>query len=206
MRTAVVVLGVLLVAFAGLASAQTAPKPEKVAELRMALRDLLVEHIHWSRTLVLATRAGQLAQAQVAETQALANARAIGDAVGSFYGKDAGQKFAELFTAHNRAVKDYMQATFSGRAAAKKAASDRAVKNAREIDVFLSGANPNLPQGAVLNLLGSHWAHHVAQIESAAKRDWAGEARVWHDMRKHILTIADALAEAIAKQFAERLQ
>ena len=167
---------------------------------------MCIRDSHWSRTLVLATRAGQLAQAQVAETQALANARAIGDAVGSFYGKDAGQKFAELFTAHNRAVKDYMQATFSGRAAAKKAASDRAVKNAREIDVFLSGANPNLPQGAVLNLLGSHWAHHVAQIESAAKRDWAGEARVWHDMRKHILTIADALAEAIAKQFAERLQ
>ncbi|MDQ7800290.1 MAG: hypothetical protein QN151_00280 [Armatimonadota bacterium] len=178
MRRAVGVLGVLLVAFAGLAPAQTVPKPEKVAELRMALRDLLVEQIHWSRTLVLATRAG----------------------------KDAGQKFAGLFTAHSRAVKDYLQAALSGRAAAKKAASERAVKNARDMDALLSGANPNLPQGAVLNLLGSHWAHHVAQIESAAKRDWAGEARVWHDMRKHILTIADALVEAIAKQFAERLQ
>lgn len=202
-----VVLSCMVVAaFSGPALGQGGPKPEKVAELRMALRDLLVEHIHWSRTLVLATRAGQPGMARVAESQALANARALGEAVGSFYGPQAGQKFAGLFTAHNRAVKEYMEAAFAGSGARKKVATDRAVRNAQEIDAFLSSANPHLPKGAVLNLLTAHWAHHVAAIDAAARRDWDQEARVWHDMRKHILTVADALAEAVAKQFAERLR
>jgi hypothetical protein len=49
----------------------------------------------------------------------------------------------------------------------QEGANDRAVKNAQEIDTFLSGANPNIPKGAILSLLGSHWAHHVAQNEAA---------------------------------------
>ncbi len=185
--------------------AQSAPRPEKVADLRMTLRDLLGEHIHWSRTLVLATRAGERSAAQVAESRAIANARALGDAVAAFYGKEAGDRFAALFVGHNRAVKEYLTAALAGRQTAKKAASERAVRNAQEIDTFLSGANPNLPKGAVLNLLASHWAHHVAQVEAAAKRDWAQEARVWDEMRKHIYVVADALAEAIAKQFPDKL-
>lgn len=58
----------------------------------------------------------------------------------------------------------------------------------------------------MLNLLAAHWAHHVAQVEAAARRGWAQEARVWEDMRKHVYTIADALAQAIAKQFPDKLQ
>ncbi len=207
MKTTVgVLLACVLIGSSGAAFGQGAPRPEKVAELRMTLRDLLVEHIQWSRMLVVASRAGQGALARVAQTRALANARAIGEAVGSFYGKEAGQKFGDLFSAHNRAVKEYMEATFSGRTASKRAAAERATSNAREIDGFLSRANPNLPKGAVLNLLVAHWIHHTAQIEAAAKGDWALEARVWDDMRRHIYTIADALAEAIGKQFAEKFQ
>lgn len=192
-------------ALASAAWAQAAARPEQVAELRMALRDLLGEHVHWSRTLVLASRAGERAAARVAESRALANARALGQAVGSFYGAEAGRQFARLFEGHNRAVKDYVEAVLGGRQAAKKAASDRAVRNAQELDAFLSGANPNLPKGAVLNLLAVHWAHHVAQVEAAAKRDWVQEARVWEEMRKHVYAIADALAQAIAKQFPDKL-
>jgi uncharacterized protein YukE len=171
----------------------------------MALRDLLLEHIHWSRTMVLATRDGNAALARVAEGKALDNARALGDAVASFYGGEAGQKFSSLFAGHNRAVKAYMDAAFAGREADKRAATQRAVQNAQEIDAFLSAANPHLPKGAVLNLLGAHWAHHVAAIDAAARRNWSQEARVWEDMRKHIYVIADALAEAIAKQFPDKL-
>jgi hypothetical protein len=181
-----------------------APKPERVADLKMALRDLLVGHIVWARTMVIASRMGDRTEARVAEARAIQNARALGQAVGSFYGAEAGRKFADLFIGHNEAVKDYLEASLSGNEARKKAAHDRAARNAQEIDAFLSGANPNLPKGAVLSLLVSHWAHHVAQIDAATKRNWAQEAQVWDEMLKHIYRIADALAEAIAKQFPDK--
>ncbi len=203
-RTATLLVALVLVAFLVPAASAQAPKPEKVADLRMALRDLLVGHVHWSRTLVLAARMGDRSAARVAETQAVENARALGQAVGSFYGAEAGRRFAELFTGHNRAVKAYLEAALARSEPRRKAAHDQAARNAQEIDAFLSGANPNLPKGAVLSLLVAHWAHHVAQIDAAVRRDWTQEARVWEEMLRHIYRIADALAEAIAKQFPEK--
>ena len=41
----------------------------------------------------------------------------------------------------------------------------------------------------------------IAQIEQFAKGDYAAEAKTWEGMRTHMFTIADALADALAKQF-----
>ena len=68
----------------------------------------------------------------------------------------------------------------------------------------LSGANPNLPEDAVFGLLSSHGGHHISQIDEVAARDFAGEAKTWHAMRHHMLVIADAIADGIAKQFPDR--
>ncbi|MDR7585031.1 MAG: hypothetical protein QN158_05505 [Armatimonadota bacterium] len=188
------------------APVRAAPETLTVAELRMALRGLLVDHIVWSRASVVATRLGERAAARVAEERALQNARAIGQAIAPFYGTDAAAKFGTLFTGHVQAVQDRLSATLAGSEARRKAADDRAGRNADEIAAFLAGANPHLPRATVRSLLVAHYGHHIGQIEAVAQRDWAREARVWEEMVKHIYTIADALAEGIAKQFPDRVQ
>ena len=65
-------------------------------------------------------------------------------------------------------------------------------------------ANPNLPEDAVFGLLSSHGGHHISQIDEVGARDFAGEAKTWHAMRHHMLVIADAIADGIAKQFPDR--
>ncbi len=196
---------ILAVTVGGQAYAQAAgPRPDKVADLKMTLRDLFVDHVFWVRSMVMATRDGNMAEAQVADRMALENAKGIGKAVASFYGQQAGDKFTDLFTGHVNAVREYMSATFNGDEAAKKAAVDRLTKNAGEMAAFLSSANPNLPKDAVLKLLGSHGAHHVAAINATTAKNYTQEARIWDEMLKNVYAISDALAEAIAKQFPDK--
>ena len=70
--------------------------------------------------------------------------------------------------------------------------------------VFLSGANPNLPEDAVRGLLVAHGAHHAAQIAQVMRGDLAGEKTTWTAMQAHMDTIADAMAAALAKQFPDK--
>ena len=76
--------------------------------------------------------------------------------------------------------------------------------NAAAIATFLSGANPNLPKDTVLSLYSAHGAHHVAQIQAVHNNQFDQEAANWGVMRKHMNTIADALAAGIAKQFPDK--
>ena len=80
------------------------------------------------------------------------------------------------------------------------------VGNAREIAKFLSGANPYLPEDAVFGLLAAHGGHHVAQTNQIASGDFQDEATTWHAMRKHVMEIADAIADALGKQFPDRFR
>ncbi len=186
------------------------PNPAKVAELKMALRDLYLNHIFWVRSLVVSTRLGDKAAAMEADEYGLKNAKAIGQSIAPFYGNAAADKFATLFVGHYSAVKSYMTAAFAnnfkGNPALKKAAVDRLMKNADEIAVFVSSANPNLPRGTVYGLLLTHGQQHVMSIDATAKKDWGHEADMWDPMVKHIYAISDALADGIAKQFPDKVQ
>ena len=209
--SALVVISVFFAWTAPPAQSQAATSnPAKVAELKMALRDLYVGHIFWVRSLVIPTRFGDKAAASEADEYGLKNAKAIGQSIAPIYGQAAGEKFATLFVGHYSAVKDYMKAAFAnnfkGNASLKNAAVDKLKKNGTEIAVFVSSANPNLPKETVYGLLLTHAQQHIMSIEATAKRDWAAEADMWDPMVKHIYTISDALADGIAKQFPDKFQ
>ncbi len=206
-----VVIGVSLAWTAPLAQSQAAmPNPAKVAELKMALRDLYINHVFWVRSLVISTRLGEKTAISEADEYGLNNAKAIGYSVAPFYGQAAGEKFATLFVGHYTAVKSYMRAAFAnnfkGNETLKKAAVDALTKNGNEIAVFVSSANPNLPKDTVYALLTAHVGHHVAAINATAKKDWSAEADVWDPMVRQIYTLCDALADGIAKQFPDKFR
>jgi hypothetical protein len=89
-------------------SQATMPNPAKVAELKMALRNLYINHIFWVRDLAMSTRLGEKAAVSEADEYGLKNAEAIGHSIAPFYGQAAGDKFATLFVGHYSAVKAYM--------------------------------------------------------------------------------------------------
>jgi hypothetical protein len=211
LKAAALLLGmfVLFTGPAAFAAKKTggAPATQKAFELKLAMRDLWIGHIFWVRNVVLETRAGNTEAATVAETKVVENARAIADAIVPFYGKEAGDKLFDLLAGHYGAVKGYMTTAFANDEISKGASVDKIKANAEQIAAFLNSANPkNWPKDTLLGLLVAHGVHHVLQIDQINSKDAAAEAKTWDDMKGHIYTIADALADGIVKQFPRKFQ
>jgi len=208
--SALILLSVFVASSPLPAQSQAMPNPAKVANLRMTLRDLYINHIFWVRSLVISTRLGEKKAVSEADEYGLENAKAIGLSISPFYGQAAGEKFSSLFVGHYSAVKKYMSAAFAngfrGNATLKKAAMDALMQNAAEIAAFVSSANPNLPKATVNGLLVTHVQQHVMSIDAVTKKDWSREADMWDPMVKEIYALSDALADGIAKQFPDKFQ
>lgn len=178
-----------------------APAAAKVAETGAALRDLWVGHVFWVRNVVIETLADNDAARTAAENEVVANAKAIAAGIEPYYGKAASEKLFGLLAGHYGAVKQYLEAAVAGNRAQQDAALNSLTDNAGEIAAFLSGANPNLPIDTLRGLLIAHGGHHIQEIQQFRSRQYAQEAQTWEAMKKHMYVIADALANAIAKQF-----
>jgi len=178
----------------------------RLADLKAGLRDLWTGHIFWVRNVAVATKYGDNDAAKMAETEAVANAKAIAASIEPYYGKASSDKLFGLLAGHYGAVKEYMGAAYAGDNTGKDTAREKLIKNANEIAAFLSGANPYLPKETLYGLLAAHGGHHLAQIEALNAKNYADEARVWKDMKSHMYVISDALAGGLAKQFPKKIR
>ena len=186
------------------AAARDSVETPKVTATRAALRDLWLGHVFWTRNVVVATLAKNAAEAKTAENQVVANAKAIAAAIEPYYGGKAKDGLFDLLAKHYGAVKSYLTATVAKDSAAQNAATQALNTNAEQIAAFLSGANPNLPKNAVLGLLQAHGGHHIGQIQELSAGKFDAEAAIWNDMKDHMYVVADALADALAKQFPNK--
>jgi hypothetical protein len=176
----------------------------KTCEAEAVMRDLWIDHIFWIRNVVTATLDNMPAQAEAAEQQAIANTRAIASAIEPFYGKAAKDTFFTLLGGHYEAVIDYLIATAKDDGSGQAKATDALTSNADAIASFLTTANPLLKRDAVAGLLLAHGSHHIQQIQELKARQYSAEAKTWGEMKSHMYMIADALSDALAKQFAAK--
>lgn len=183
---------------------RNAARDQKTFQTAVALRDLWLGHIFWVRNVSVAAIDKNDSAIKAAEQQAVANAQAIAASIEPFYGAAAKDKFFKLLAGHYGAVKAYLIATVAGDAPAQAKATQSLTSNADEIATFLSNANPYLPKGAVQGLLLAHGGHHIQQIQQLKDGKYEAEAQTWEEMKKHVYQIADATADALAKQFAKK--
>jgi len=182
-----------------------AATPEIAApKLQADVRALWHGHVVQTRDYAMAVQAKDQAKAAKAADAVVANATSISDAIASFYGPAAGKEMLRLLGGHWGGVKALTDAQLGGDQPGVQKAMDALMGNGGEIAKFLAGANPNLPEDAVLGLLVAHVGHHAAQVQQIAAGDSAGEATTWAAMQAHMDVLADALAGAIAKQFPDQ--
>jgi len=198
---------VLAAAFVVASPAMAAPADSPMSavpaapKLDAAMRSLWHGHVVHTREYALAVHAHDAARAKAAADAVVANARQIADAVSGFYGKPAGARMLDLLAGHWGGVKALTDARAANDSAGERKAMADLQANVGEIARFLAGANPNLPENAVRDLMATHVAHHSTQIEQIMSGDMKGEQSTWQAMQAHMDMISDALAGAIAKQF-----
>jgi hypothetical protein len=176
----------------------------KKSQTAAALRDVWIDHIFWVRAVSVAIIDQNEPAAKAAEQQALANARAIAATIEPFYGTAARDQFCNLLAEHYWAIKSYLVGLGFGDGTDQLRAIQRLTANAESIATFLSKANPHLEKDAVQELLLAHGGHHIRQVQQLKEQKFEQEGETWNEMKEHVYQIADAAADALAKQFAEK--
>jgi hypothetical protein len=187
-----------------ISGAEKNARTPKTIQTAASLRELWLGHIFWVRNVSFAAIDKNDLAVKAAEQQAVANAKAIAASIEPFYGAAAEESFFKLLAGHYGAVKAYLVATVAADAAGQAKATEALTSNAEEIAIFLSRANPYLPKDAVQGLLLAHAGHHIQQIQQLKDRKYEAEAQTWEEMKNHVYQIADATADALAKQFAKK--
>ena len=174
------------------------------ADLRANLNALLGEHVLIAAVATSHALGGREAAFKGAVGGLDANSVDISKAIGAVYGADAEKAFLPLWRKHIGFFVDYT----TGAATKDKVKQDKAVSDlvgySQDFGAFLSSANPNLPKGAVGDLVKGHILTLKDVVDAQAAGDWPKAYAATRSAYHHMQMIGDPLAAAIAKQFPKR--
>ncbi|MCZ2223168.1 MAG: hypothetical protein LC122_06005 [Chitinophagales bacterium] len=178
----------------------------KVQQLNSAMKELWNAHMYWTLITVDAFY-NDPKGLEAKLTRLLQNQKDIGNAIVPFYGKEAGDKLAQLLTEHIQLAVPVLKSAKDG----DKDALDKAVKdwyaNAKEIGSFLASANPkNWTAKETQGALEMHITHTIAYSVSILKGDYSQSFGGFEEALHHMVHLADILTEGIVKQFPERFK
>ena len=169
------------------------------------MRKLWADHAIWTRQYIIAAVAGTK-DADAAAGRLLKNQEDIGSAIVPYYGRPAGEALTALLKQHIMIAVDLVAAAKAGDSAGFAQHDKRWSQNVEQIADFLSKANPNWPKKAVLDLLELHLSLTKAEAVARLSNDWPADVKAFDDIFTEIMTVSDALADGIVKQFSSRFQ
>lgn len=183
-------------------SMQTTPSTA-ISDLNTALRKLWSDHVIWTRDYIVAAVADS-PDAKAASVRLLKNQEDLGNAIAKYYGKEAGDKLTSLLKEHILISVDVVAAAKANDKAKLDEANNRWHKNADDIAVFLSSANPNWPKDDLQNMLYEHLKLTTDEAVARIKKDWEGDIAAFDKVYDEILNMSDAFTVGIAKQFPDK--
>ena len=174
-------------------------------KLKQDMRKLWTDHVVWTRDYVVAAVADH-PSAKSSAARLLKNQEDIGNAIGSIYGAPAGTELTRLLKEHITIAVDVVKAAKAGDKGALSAADAKWQQNGDAIAAFLAKANPNLARNVVADMMKMHLSTTTAEVVARLGKDWDGDVRAFDAVYNHILVMADALSDAIVKQFPDRFR
>ena len=175
----------------------------KVTELRIALHNLWVEHIVWTRQYIVAAAADQ-PDASFAAERLMRNQEEIGNAIKPLYGDQAGNQLTSQLKDHILIAVDLLEAAKAGNSTALEQIEQRWYANADEIATFLSGANPNWTKEDMLNMVNEHLSLTKTEAVARLTGDYATDVATFDALYQHAVSMGDQFTIGIVNQFPER--
>jgi hypothetical protein len=172
-------------------------------KLRQDMRKLWTDHTVWTRDYIVAA-VGDQPDAQAAATRLLRNQEDIGNAIGSIYGKTAGDRLTALLKEHITIAVDIIKFAKAGDKASQQAADSKWKKNSADIADFLSKANPNWPRAALADMMNKHLSTTTEEVVARLTKNWDADVKAYDAVYEHMLMMADALTDGIVKQFPQK--
>jgi len=176
----------------------------KAVAFRSSMDRLWEDHIVWTRMVIVDFAAG-LPDLQTAEARLLRNQADIGNAVKPLYGRAAGNRLTGLLRQHILEAVPVLQAAKAGDQAKLTQALDAWHKNAHQIAVFLSKANPrNWPLKMTDAMMSRHLALTTREAAARIEGNWSADVRAYDQVHTEILAMSHMLSGGIIRQFPDR--
>ena len=210
MRTRRGVLAVVLAAVlitAGCSStsdrSEKAPATVDAVAFRQQMRKLWTDHVAWTRLFIVSAVAG-LPDTEATAGRLLQNQADIGDAVATFYGKEAGAALTALLRDHILVAGDLIAAAKANNSAAVSKASAAWYANSDQIAEFLAGANRAWPVDTLKLMMRGHLDQTLAEATAQLTGDYARSVAEYDHIVSHILEMSDTLSAGIVSAFPSR--
>lgn len=175
----------------------------KAADIRVTLNSLLREHVFLATSATGAALGGRSEEFKSAAQALDGNSVDIANAIGSVYGRDAGEAFLPLWRKHIGFFVDYTNGVATKDMVKQEKAVNDLLGYTKDFAAFLNSASPSLPLDTVASLSKTHVITLKAVVDIQATGDSAGAYQAIRKAAAHMQNIADPLAEAIVQQFPQ---
>ena len=176
----------------------------KGVDFRVALNNLLQEHLYLASDATGAALGGRTDEFKAAGDALNSNGTDIGAAIGSLYGTDAQNKFNQIWSAHNGFFVDYTTGVATkDQAKTAKAVSDLTTVYVPQFAGFLNSAT-GLPTDAVAQLTTMHVLTTKAIVDDQGAHNFAKAAADDRAAGAHMEMIGDPLAAAIVAKLPQK--
>ncbi|WP_413785504.1 glycosyltransferase [Cytobacillus sp. IB215665] len=176
---------------------------KSVVNLKFDLRNLWIDHTVWTRNYIISAIA-ELEDKEKVLARLLQNQADIGNAIKPYYGEDAGEQLTKLLTEHIEIAGEIIDAAKREDKEALEKSTKEWYRNADDLAVFLSKANPNWKEEELKESLYEHLKLTADEVVSRLKKDWDADIAAFDAGEKHIIMLADVLAKGIIKQFPDQ--
>jgi hypothetical protein len=175
-------------------------------KLHSDMRKLWEDHITWTRLYIVSVAAG-LPDKDATAQRLIQNQVDIGNAIKPYYGDAAGTKLTELLKEHILGAADLLAAAKANNQPEVAKQKARWFKNADDIAVFLSGANPkNWPEATMKAEMKMHLDLTLKEALDRFGGKYAEDIKDYDEVHAHILKLADTLTNGITAQFPDKVK
>jgi len=172
-------------------------------EFHDTMRTLWNDHGVWSREFVVATLA-DLPNAHLTAERLFKNQEDIGSALEPYYGQEASKKLTALLKDHIKIAAEVVSAAKKGDSKSLGEQDALWRTNARDISSFLSKANPHLTEKDLVTMMYEHLDLLTQVVTARIKKNWVNDISSYNSYLRQLNHMADALSEAIMKQFPHK--
>lgn len=181
------------------------PFTKATCDLRMAERQLWMQHVAWTRSFITSDIAS-LGDKEAVLDRLLKNQDDIGNSIKPYYGEEAGNKLATLLREHIQLAGQVLDAAKTGNQADFQKYNKLWYENADQIADFLSSANPNYSNEALKDMLHKHLQFLTTQVTARLNGDWKTDIQAYDAGEDHMIMFADMLVDGIIKQFPKKFK
>jgi hypothetical protein len=164
-------------------------------------RMLWEQHGFWTRSAVMSL-ALDLPDVDFVVRRLLQNPKDFAQALKPFYGDKIAAKFSDLLTSHLTIAAQLVKAAKAGDNAAASEVEKQWYANADEIAAFLGSINPYWSQEDWRIMLHNHLELVKAEAVHAINKDFEAGIRVFDEIERQALGMADVMSMGISNQFS----